>query len=321
MADRMDLRNLDQIAKMQKKTNAASQDLNHLIPSLLSKESGITLHDYQTQGIRWLIVNYKIGLSSMLGDEMGLGKTLQLILFLAWLKHSEIKGPFLVTCPLATLDNWRQEFARFAPDIRLLIYSGTKTEREDIRQGIVDFIMKQPQARRANPDLEFDVLLTTPELLLKDVEFLVRFKWAVVGETPLSCFLAFSRSDLDQGVDEAHRLKNADGQLYKIMEEQMTIKHRVFLTGTPMQNSLKELFALLHLLNPEIFNTFQAFTASFAKGDINSPVLSDELHQILHPFMLRRTKAGVLKGFYSLSSVVKKSTQQLQFNQCYSPTC
>src|SRR5262249_2300207 len=101
---------VDDLSKKQKDALDSDPDLEKLISTLVKD---VTPHDYQIHGVKWLIINHKLGLSSLLGDEMGLGKTLQLITFLTYLKHTGNKGPFLVTCPLATLDNWRSEFARF----------------------------------------------------------------------------------------------------------------------------------------------------------------------------------------------------------------
>ena len=112
---------------------------------------------------------------------MGLGKTLQTISFLSWLNiDHNVPGPYLVICPLTLLDNWRQEFAKFCPRFTVQVYSGDKQTRENIRKEIVEFILQQPKSAQKDPKLNFEVFITTYELLLKDMEFFHKFKFRYV---------------------------------------------------------------------------------------------------------------------------------------------
>jgi SNF2 family DNA or RNA helicase len=144
-------------------------------------------------GLNWLIALYKNDVNGILGDEMGLGKTLQTISFLgnknlkhpiiniAWLNiEQSVPGPYLVVCPLTLLDNWRIEFAKFCPRFVVKLYNGNKQERESLRKEIVEYILGQPKATQKDPRLNFDVIITTYELLLKDMEFFHKFKFRYV---------------------------------------------------------------------------------------------------------------------------------------------
>lgn len=186
----------------------------------------------------------------ILADEMGLGKTIQTISFLNYLFHAQqLYGPFLVVVPLSTMAAWQKEFAQWAPNINVVTYIGDMTSRDLVRifnsyhakldaTNVLQCRFLFVQLRQyewchpGNKRLKFNALLTTYEILLKDKSFLGAVSWA--------CLM----------VDEAHRLKNEDSLLYKSLKEFDT-NHRLLITGTPLQNSLKELWALLHFIMPE----------------------------------------------------------------------
>ncbi|KAG0627932.1 hypothetical protein M758_2G239400 [Ceratodon purpureus] len=219
---------------------------------------------------------------------MGLGKTLQSIALLAYLKSARSsKGPFLVICPLSVTEGWALEMARFAPHLRVLRYVGNKEEREELRQKICEHVNEQAPQARANPELPFDVLLTTYELAMADVTFLSRMRW---------CYAI---------VDEAQRLKNANSVLYKTLDEQYMLPRRLLLTGTPVQNNLTELWALLHFCMPLVFGDLEGFLDVFGPAAAETHKDSDKvadtedsrlamLREIVKSFMLRRTKAALV---------------------------
>ncbi|VDP11344.1 unnamed protein product [Heligmosomoides polygyrus] len=204
------------------------------MPSFLQFEgSDQVLRDYQLEGLNWMLHAWCKHNSCILADEMGLGKTIQSIAFLSALYHRyELYGPFLVVVPLSTMAAWQKEFAQWAPDMNLVTYMGDVNSREQIRQ--FEWYVAGTKKIKVN------AVLTTYEILLKDKPFLGSFQWAALA------------------VDEAHRLKNDESLLYSCLSS-FNCDHRLLITGTPLQNSLKELWALLHFIMPEKYVTFLSF--------------------------------------------------------------
>uniref|UniRef100_A0A671RHA4 Chromodomain-helicase-DNA-binding protein 1-like n=1 Tax=Sinocyclocheilus anshuiensis TaxID=1608454 RepID=A0A671RHA4_9TELE len=228
---------------------------------------GLELRDYQLEGLNWMAHSWCKGNSCILADEMGLGKTIQTISFLNYLFHEhQLYGPFLLVVPLSTLTSWQREIQLWAPQINVVVYLGDISSRNMIRT----HEWMHPQTKR----LKFNILLTTYEILLKDKSFLGNVSWAFIG------------------VDEAHRLKNDDSLLYKTMIE-FKSNHRLLITGTPLQNSLKELWSLLHFIMPEKFHSWELFEEEHGKGRDSGYT---SLHKELEPFLLRRVKKDVEKS-------------------------
>uniref|UniRef100_A0A8C9V087 Chromodomain helicase DNA binding protein 1 n=1 Tax=Scleropages formosus TaxID=113540 RepID=A0A8C9V087_SCLFO len=235
-------------------------------PSYLGAE-GLELRDYQLDGLNWLAHSWCKGNSCILADEMGLGKTIQTICFLNYLFHEhQLYGPFLLVVPLSTLTSWQREIHLWAPQMNVVVYLGDISSRSMIRTH--EWMHSQ------NKRLKFNILLTTYEILLKDKSFLGNVNWAFIG------------------VDEAHRLKNDDSLLYKTMIE-FKSNHRLLITGTPLQNSLKELWSLLHFIMPEKFHSWELFEEEHGKGRDSGYT---SLHKELEPFLLRRVKKDVEKS-------------------------
>ncbi|XP_042305737.1 chromodomain-helicase-DNA-binding protein 1-like [Sceloporus undulatus] len=214
------------------------------------------------EGVNWLICCYEDLHGCILGDEMGLGKTCQTISLLVVLSGKLNRRPFLILCPLSVLNNWEEELDRFAPRLSFITYSGDKEERAKLQQDITS-------------NNNFHILLTTYEMCLRDAAFLKRFKWA--------CLV----------VDEAHRLKNQDSLLHKTLSEFST-DFSLLLTGTPIQNSLQELYSLLAFIEPVIFpkELVEEFVQYYHEVEKESEA-ANELHSLLKPFLLRRVKAEV----------------------------
>ncbi|OWZ23733.1 Chromodomain-helicase-DNA-binding protein 1 [Phytophthora megakarya] len=206
-------------------------------PDLLEN---VTLHDYQLEGLKWLLRKHEQGLNPILGDEMGLGKTLQVISFVAALvtaareQKTTAGGRFLVVAPLSVLPNWMEQFEQFAPSISTAMYIGPATDREATQKVIAASPQDQPL-----------VVVTSYEMLLFDHDFFRKTLWEVMV------------------MDEGHRLKNPKGQLHAIVSTKLRSKHMVILTGTPIQNDLQELFALLSILNPSVFKDQTLFETTF----------------------------------------------------------
>ncbi|KAJ8926869.1 hypothetical protein NQ314_020720 [Rhamnusium bicolor] len=228
---------------------------------MTGRDNALVLRDYQINGLNWMIHSWTKENSVILADEMGLGKTIQTICFLYYLFNTHhLHGPFLCVVPLSTMTSWQREFAQWAPDLNFVTYLGDVQSRDTIRQ--------YEWCYEGSKRLKFNAILTTYEIVLKDKAFLGSLSWAVLL------------------VDEAHRLKNDDSLLYKALMEFDT-NHRLLITGTPLQNSLKELWALLHFIMPQKFN----FWEEFEKEHENAATKGyGKLHKQLEPFILRRVK-------------------------------
>uniref|UniRef100_F7D0V6 Chromodomain helicase DNA-binding protein 1 n=1 Tax=Xenopus tropicalis TaxID=8364 RepID=F7D0V6_XENTR len=236
-------------------------------PSYIGGNKQLELRDYQLDGLNWLAHSWCKGNSCILADEMGLGKTIQTISFLNYLFHEhQLYGPFLLVVPLSTLTSWQREIQIWAPLMNAVVYLGDINSRNMIRT----HEWMHPQTKR----LKLNVLLTTYEILLKDKSFLGGVNWAFIG------------------VDEAHRLKNDDSLLYKTLID-FKSNHRLLITGTPLQNSLKELWSLLHFIMPEKFSSWEDFEEEHGKGREYGYA---SLHKELEPFLLRRVKKDVEKS-------------------------
>jgi len=226
------------------------------------------LRPYQLEGLNWMIRLQDNGINGILADEMGLGKTLQSISVLAYnLEYLNISGPHLVLVPKSTLSNWCNEFKRWCPSLRVIRFHGTKDERQQI-------VME-----KLDPGLErdWDVLVTTYEVSNLERNHLAKFAWQYLI------------------IDEAHRLKNESSQ-FSMTVRMLQTAHRLLITGTPLQNNLHELWALLNFLLPDVFASADQFDEWFnlqIDDAEQKQRLITQLHKILRPFMLRRLKADV----------------------------
>lgn len=224
-----------------------------------------TMRDYQVAGLNWMISLHENGISGILADEMGLGKTLQTISFLGYLRHiMDIKGPHLVAVPKSTLDNWKREFERWTPEVNVLVLQGAKDERHAlINERLVDE--------------KFDVCITSYEMILREKSHLKKFAWEYII------------------IDEAHRIKNEESSLSQVIR-MFNSRNRLLITGTPLQNNLHELWALLNFLLPDVFGDAEAFDQWFSGQDQDQDTVVQQLHRVLRPFLLRRVKADVEKS-------------------------
>nr|XP_006823398.1 PREDICTED: LOW QUALITY PROTEIN: chromodomain-helicase-DNA-binding protein 2-like [Saccoglossus kowalevskii] len=236
-------------------------------PSFLGGADKMELRDYQLDGLNWLLHSWCKENGVILADEMGLGKTIQAIAFLSYLFNTyQLYGPFLLVVPLSTMTAWQREFEIWAPDLNVVVYIGDLVSRNKIRE--YEWCFAGNRSR-----LRFNALITTYEILLKDKSFLNSVNWSNLI------------------VDEAHRLKNDDSLLYKTLMDFHT-HHRLLITGTPLQNSLKELWSLLHFIMPVKFDSWEQFEKEHM-ADQNGYT---SLHKVLEPFLLRRVKKDVEKS-------------------------
>ncbi|RXG48817.1 hypothetical protein VDGE_07968 [Verticillium dahliae] len=243
-----------------------------------------TLRDYQLEGLTWMYEICQQGMSGILADEMGLGKTVQVISLIALLREEEFLGPHLVIAPLSTLSNWINEFKRWCPSIPVVLYHGTPKARQDIWAKSV-----KKHLKGGRPTESFPVVCTSYEMVLADKAALSKVNWGFII------------------IDEGHRMKNFDSMLSRELRT-FTSATRLLITGTPLQNNLRELWSLLHFLLPTIFSNWDAFESWFDFSDLQdvkgtSEFIADrenqdlikKIHLILQPLLLRRVKADVAK--------------------------
>ena len=212
------------------------------------------LRPYQVQGLAWLRFMTSHGFGALLADDMGLGKTVQTI---AWILSE--KGTVLIVAPLTLLSNWKHEFASFAPDLKVYVHQG------DNRRLASGFRIAAGEA---------DVVLTSYNLLVRDASLFSGFAWEALV------------------LDEAQKIKNPDTQIARAVRA-LSPKRRIALTGTPIENTVMDVWALEDFLNPGFLGDRKSFRDRFARPiaqDANSTA-AKRLRHALEPFVLRRLKA------------------------------
>ncbi|XP_034073423.1 helicase SRCAP isoform X2 [Gymnodraco acuticeps] len=231
-----------------------------------------TLREYQHIGLDWLVTMYEKKLNGILADEMGLGKTIQTIALLAHLALEKSNwGPHLIIVPTSVMLNWEMELKRWCPGFKILTYFGSQKERKLKRQG-----WTKPNA--------FHVCITSYKLVLQDHQAFRRKSWRYLI------------------LDEAQNIKNFKSQRWQSLLN-FNSHRRLLLTGTPLQNSLMELWSLMHFLMPHVFQSHREFKEWFSNpltGMIEGSQEYNEglvkrLHKVLRPFLLRRIKIDVEK--------------------------
>merc|ERR1712091_51629 len=190
---------------------------------------------------------------------------------LAWLREGrKIEGPHLILVPKSTLGNWMNEFARWCPEIRAVRFHGPKPDRA----AFVRDVLKPGASRR-----DYDVVVTTYEVANAEQKSLEKVSWRFVV------------------IDEAHRIKN-EASLFARTARSLRAERRLLVTGTPLQNNLHELWALLNFLLPDVFASAERFDELFnlqSSDRDKTHKLVEQLHRLLRPFMIRRLKADVEK--------------------------
>ena len=230
------------------------------------------------KGLEWMVSLYNNHLNGILADEMGLGKTIQSISLVTYLIEKKHENKFLIIVPLSTITNWTLEFEKWAPSIKVIVYKGSQQQRRSL----------QPDIRYGN----FQVLLTTYEYVIRERPMLAKFHYSHMI------------------IDEGHRMKNAQSKLSQTLRTYYKTKNRLILTGTPLQNNLPELWALLNFVLPGIFNSVKSFddwfNTPFANTGAQEKIeLTEEesllvirrLHKVLRPFLFEKIEKRCGKRF------------------------
>jgi superfamily II DNA or RNA helicase len=225
------------------------------------------LREYQKEGFYWLTHLYTHGFGGCLADDMGLGKTLQTITLLQHIYTGETQDSppaSLVVAPTSLLHNWRNELARFAPDLRVLIYAGDKR-------------LKSGGAETAGQAFDpYQIVITSYGLMRNDVEYLRDYTFRMIV------------------LDESQYIKNPASQVYRAAE-QLSAPHRLTLTGTPLENSLEDLWAQFNFINEGLLDNLATFKKDFIQPIVREKDRDREilLKRLIGPFLLRRTKEEV----------------------------
>lgn len=226
----------------------------------LPKSTLATLREYQTKGYSWLWFLYKYGLNGILADDMGLGKTLQTLTLLQKAKEKDGKQPTLVVCPTSVVFNWENEIEKFSPNLKYLVLSGT--ERKSNFKNIP----------------KYDVIITSYALVRRDVAELKKHNFRYVI------------------LDESQNIKNAQSQTSKAVKD-LNAKHKLALSGTPIENRLEELWSIFDFLMPGFLFDSNEFNYRFVNPIVekSDKAVERRLKGQIFPFILRRMKRDVAK--------------------------
>lgn len=242
---------------------------NQLAFSVIPSEIKATLRPYQQEGVRWLERLRLMFLSGVLADDMGLGKTLQAIVAIA--QHRKQKaGQVLIVCPTSLLYNWKEEICKFHPALSCLVVDGTPTARKKLIDQLTTY----------------DIIITSYTLLQKDVESYRTHFFAYVI------------------LDEAQHIKNRGTRNAKSVKL-VAAEHRLILSGTPIENSLDELWSLFDFLMPGFLGTYERFIEKYVRMAAKDHVKNLEyLRKKVSPFILRRMKVDVLDDLPPVSELI-----------------
>lgn len=254
-------------------------------PSSLPTTIDASLRSYQVEGVHWLERLRRMYLNGILADDMGLGKTLQAIVAIIQ-NQSKIASPSIVVCPTSLLYNWQEEINKFSPKTNVIVVDGVPNQRKKIISTIK----------------EKDIVITSYTLIQKDIELYkdTCFSYAIL--------------------DEAQHIKNRQTRNAKSVKL-LNASHKMILTGTPIENSLDELWSLFDFLMPGFLSTFDRFTERYIRVTGKTHTKNMEyLKRKVTPFILRRMKVDVLKELPPVSEIVyhcKLTEPQLELYKSY----
>lgn len=260
-----------------------------LDPSPIPKEVKAELRPYQTEGVNWLERLRFMYLNGILADDMGLGKTLQAISAITQHHKLNKQAKSLIICPTSLLYNWKEEIHKFNPNLKAMVIDGIPGQRKKLLGKLSDF----------------DVVITSYTLLQKDIE--------IYSGSPFSYAI----------LDEAQHIKNRGTRNAKSVK-MIQAQHRLILTGTPIENSLEDLWSLMDYLMPGFLGTFDRFMEKYIR--VTGPLQQQNIEYLrrkISPFIMRRMKADVLKDLPPIDEIVyhcQLSDSQAELYKSYAAT-
>lgn len=219
-----------------------------------------TLRAYQHEGLSWLVFLQKHGIGGILADDMGLGKTLQTLALLLLQKELGVTTPSLAVLPTSLLHNWLNEAKKFTPDLKVMIHAGINRTKD-----LAHFA-------------DYDLILTTYGIVRQDLDELVQF--------PFHYLI----------LDESQMIKNPSSKTAKAVKK-LVSRHRLSLTGTPIENTVMDIWSQMAFLNPGLLGNENFFKKFYVQPIEKSkdPARTAKLRRIIYPFILRRKKRQVEK--------------------------
>lgn len=227
-----------------------------------SKEDKAILRDYQVTGVKWLYNIYKCGFGGILADEMGLGKSIQLIYFIKEVLKEKPEAKVLIVAPTSLIYNWKNEFDKFGSELKYKVFAENKNLRKQELEHIDDI----------------NIIITTYGLIRQDREIYVDMNFEVVA------------------IDEAQNIKNNNAQMTKVVKE-LNANTKLALTGTPLENSVMELWSIFDFIMPGYLSSVLSFSRKYNIKDVKEDDLNslENLNKQIKPFILRRKKKDVVK--------------------------
>lgn len=271
--DKKAYKDLDLTFSMSKKLEGIQKQLlgeKNMKPSAVPKLVKASLRNYQKEGVAWLERLRTMHLNGILADDMGLGKTLQAITAITQAKSENPEMLSVVVCPTSLIYNWKEEIHRFNPKLSVLAIDGTPAQRKKLHKKIKNY----------------DVIVTSYSLMQKDID---TYKNLFFGYVIL---------------DEAQAIKNRSTRNAKSVK-QLQAAHRLILTGTPIENSLNELWSLFDFLMPGLLSSYERFVEKYvrnAQTDTEDQMIT--LRKKVSPFILRRMKSDVLKELPPVTEII-----------------
>ncbi len=253
--------------------------------SPVPKEVIANFRPYQTDGVHWLERLRSMYLNGILADDMGLGKTLQAIAAITQVHNARKESVSIVVCPTSLIYNWKEEVQKFQRNLKVLTVDGSPSQRQKLIHNIN----------------KYDLVITSYTLLQKDVELYKKttFAYAIL--------------------DEAQHIKNRLTRNAK-SAKMINAVHRLILTGTPIENSLEELWSLFDFLMAGFLGSFDRFVEKYMRQGPDYPQRMEYLKRKVSPFILRRMKVDVLKDLPPVSEIIyhcQLANTQQQLYQSY----